>query len=213
VEVVLAALVTGLLTLAGALGAVILSQRAENKRLENQTALRRLDHDHDHRERLQTERLTAYRVFDEGFLRHRRVYETLGTNWTGRRLWTSRLSSSQTPEERQHAIEMFDSVDREWQASVKQGLQATEELEDSLAGVALVASSVVYQKAVDLKDLAAQAWTARRELADVVDQPESYFDLWQKVETSEAALENGRVELENCRRVELGLDRGVGPET
>lgn len=199
------AVVTGAFTLAAGLGAVLLTQRGERRRFAHEERLRSLDHQHDHRERLQADRVTAYRTFDLAFLRQQRVYRGLGVNWSTRALWSARIADP-TDENRAETIRRFDEADGRWHQSLREALSATEDLEEALAGVALVASTEVRRRALALREQAQSAWVARREYADAISQPDLHVELWLKVEQTEAALEAGRERLEESRRTELGLD-------
>jgi hypothetical protein len=80
----------------------------------------------------------------------RRAHDGLGVTTAVRNIETSK-SGEGSAEERAHPRRMADSHEEEWHAALLNTLVATKRLEDALAGVELVASSAVFEAAVQLE--------------------------------------------------------------
>lgn len=109
--------------------AVWLTQHGDKKRRDHEVTLRELDHGHDHRERLQRERLVAYRRFASAWMNMRRVHEHLGTATTVHNIWM------QHDEQERPLSPEFNRTEAGWRATLLDSLATHKELEDALASL------------------------------------------------------------------------------
>lgn len=161
---------------------------------------RSMDLEHDHRERLQDRRLTAYREFDLAFTRQGRAYDRVATSSVARDLQAKRPNGTPT-----------GRFDGEWQENLLAALQATEDLQDALAGVQLVATSTVYQQAASLLAASKEAWIIQRDLANAFgSRHEPSPDEWQRLQEAKTTVEAKYDLLHMARADELGLETDSG---
>lgn len=202
---VYASLVTGGLVALSSVLTLVLNQRHDERR-------RRMDHEHDHRERLQDKRLATYREFDIAFTRQRRAYDRLATSSVARQLRAQRPDEPPPGPEANAVRNSFDRLNEEWQENLLAALRATEDLQDAL-GVQLVATCAVYQQAASLVTATRAAWVIQRDLASALgSRREPGPEERQRLQESEAAVEARRDALHSARGIELGLETGRGSE-
>ena len=202
---VLPYLAVGVVTTGGTLGGVWLTQHGEKERRRHEATLRELDHEHDHRERLQQDRLTAYRDFSRAWMELRRANEGLGVTTAVRNIQTSK-SREGSEEERAHPRRTADSHEEEWHAALLNTLEATKRLEEALAGVELVASSAVFEAAVNLRRRTQEAWVADRDAAGAIVDIEGLVHRRPEQEAARGALQAAHDELISAIRTELRLE-------
>lgn len=169
--------------------------------------MRRLDHDHDHRERLQDRRLTTYERFDGAFADYRRSHDQLANTMAARELSTRRIEQTPAGPDLVVVRARADEVETDFNTQLVQATAAAEELERALTAVRLVATEHVFELTSALKDVARQAWIVHRDFAGQTGgrtsvRPED----WLRVQDAEATVTAAQGELRAARRVELGVE-------
>ena len=128
------AIVTGAFTLVATLTAAFGTMRIRQRGDER---LRRLDNEHDHRERLQDRRLAAYEVFDIAFAHRRRAYDRWFRAMENYWRLNDRVDSLVTRgSEYSDAAKAREESRVALDAEVDAAIPADDALEDALDGVA-----------------------------------------------------------------------------
>jgi len=200
VNVVYASLVTGGLLVISTILTLKLNHRHEER-------LRNLDYEHAHREGLQELRLAAYRQFDNVFSERRRAHRDLAVSWTQREIWAKKVKGAPPGSEGNAILNRFDAAEQSWVTALTTALELTEELEDAFAGVQLVATSAVAERAASLLEMTTKAWEIQRDYASSLGSGKMPGpDEWQRLQDAEATIETGLIALKAARSIELGIE-------
>jgi hypothetical protein len=192
VTVIWASATTGAFTLAASLGSVSASRRHD-------AAMRRLDHDHDHLECLQEQRIPVYRHFLEAANEYQLAYEFLAGSWQGLRIWRHRQSSAD-PDLRSLANTKLAEAQERWARSLSEAQQAIRTLNAALGDVELIATLEVCESARRLQQVIQSLWQVQRAILSPVDR-----ETWRQLRQANEAVESARLQFQHAIRVEIGV--------
>lgn len=213
-EVVWAAVATGVFTLAGILGATWLSQRGEKERrvqearlkeqqLAHERKLKKDELTHEHRARLYDARLTRYSEFLSVWLEYSRRQTQLSLIWGQEFHAQKRLSEGLDMDSRSELVTNIDALRADLDEAHRANEEAFNNLQEAITALQVVASTSVYESARTLEAASSEVFAARINLSM---RPEEGSKLWGEFRDGQRKFQDAHAELRDAIRRELRLD-------